>query len=1385
MKRILGLDLGTTSIGWAFVNEAEKENEKSTIIKTGVRIIPLSTDESDDFNKGKSITVNSDRTLKRGARRNLDRYQLRRQELIKILINNGIINGSTVFAENGKNSTHSLWKIRSKSANSEIPLEDFARVLLSINKKRGYKSNRKSKDESDGQAIDGMEIAKQLYKNDQTPGQYIFKQLKQGKKNIPEFYRSDLKNEFDKIWNTQRKYYNDILTPEFKEELYGKNKGHTWKLYEKPFKIVGLKLKGKRDEIKLKKYELRESGITKQLNLEHLAIVLQEINTQINNSSGYLGAISDRSKELYFNNQTVGQYLYGQIKNNPHIRLKNQVFYRQDYLDEFEKIWETQARFHKELTKELKIEIRDVIIFYQRRLKSQKGLISICELEGEDVEIDNNGIKKTKTIGPRAIPKSSPLFQEFKIWQTLNNIEIRNLETREIFVLDKEYKKDLFNELTNKDKLSASQVLKLLVKKPKQWELNFTDGIDGNKTYSEFYSSFKKISELSGHDIDFSKMTFDKIYESLSEIFDIIGINKKILSFNSSLKGKGLVRQPFYELWHLLYSYEGDNSKSGNDALYNKLNLKFGISKEYAKPLLNISFQEGYGSLSAKAIKKILPYLKDGHEYSKAAELAGYRHSKHSLSKEELENRILDDKLKILSKNSLRNPVVEKVLNQMINVVNAIIEKYGKPDEIRIELARELKKSAKERAEMTKNINQANTKHDNIRSILKNLYPFNSGVRITRNDIIKYKLYEELKNIGYKTIYTNTYIPLEKLFSKEFDIEHIIPKALLFDDSFSNKTLSSRDFNLTKSNLTGIDAIITKYGKDSQGYADYINRIENLFKNKIISRTKYKKLIMKGVEIPDGFIERDLRNSQYIAKKAINILEKVVRKVGSTTGKITNRLREDWQIINVLQELNWEKYKTLGLTYYETNKEGNKIPKIKDWTKRNDHRHHIMDAITVAFTKQSHVQYLNNLNARRDENNKMYNSIYGIEQKETFINNGKRLIKPPIPIDQFRLEVKKHLDNTLVSFKTKNKVVTRNINKIKKKVGFNKRIELTPRGQLHKETIYGVSKQYVTKEETVGTKFDINKIMLVAIKSHRDALLKRLQENGNKPKKAFGGINSPSKRPIYLDEFESEKLPKKVKLVWLENRFTIRKEISPDNFKTAKNIEKIIDIGLKNILLNRLKEFNNNSKKAFGNLEENPIWLNKEKGIQVKRVKISGVSNAEPLHSKKDHLGKNILDKTGLAIPADYVSTGNNHHVAIYKDEKGNLQEEIVSFYEAVARVIEGLPIINKHHEKGWKFLFSMKQNEMFVFPNKATGFDLDEIDLEDEKNYHLISPNLFRVQKFTNKDYFFRHHLETNVDDNKLTKNFIWKRVGLKGIIGIVKLRINHLGQIVKIGEF
>ena len=746
MKRILGLDLGTASIGWALVEEKEKDSETSNIVKLGVRVIQYDTfnksngkeskDPTKDFASGKGLSPNASRTQKRGARRTLQRFKLRRKYLKSLLIKNGFISKDTPLTEVGKNTTFQTLRLRNLAVKEKLELHELARVLLSINKKRGYKSNRKTDSKEEGNSVDSIDVAKKLYDEDITPGEYALQLLNDGEKFVPDFYRSDLKNEFKKIWEFQKQFYPNQLSDNLYSELQEKNKTQTWAICKEPFQIVGIKDKLKPSERKKKNYERRVNGLRDKLDLEELAIVLQEINNDINKTSGYLGNISDRSKELYIGGKTVGQFLYNQIKENRHQSLKNQVFYRQDYLDEFEKIWEFQKQFYlKTLTEALKKEIRDCVIFCQRPLKSQKGLLSFCQFENwERTFKDDKGNEKTRTEGRKVIPRSSPLFQEFRIWQNLNNLIFTNSSTYDSFKvrdLPLEIKQRIFDELNIRGRLEPSKILKIIknqtykfdLSRPSQWKSQFKI-VEGNTTNHPLHEVYHKILEYEGYGHKWDEKTANEKKEKIKSVFNEIDIDCSILEFDYD---KDFDQQKSYQLWHLLYSAiddkeisEEDRHKYGNTnvSIRKILHKKFGFPIEYAKILSNITFEQDYGNLSSKAIKNIIPHLKKGFPYNEACQEAGYNHSE-SLNREQIERRVLKDCLKLLPKNSLRNPVVEKILNQMINLVNQVIEYYGKPDEIRIELARELKKSAKERGEMTTLIEKATKINEEIKQKLK------------------------------------------------------------------------------------------------------------------------------------------------------------------------------------------------------------------------------------------------------------------------------------------------------------------------------------------------------------------------------------------------------------------------------------------------------------------------------------------------------------------------------------------------------------------------------------------------------------------------------------------------------------------------------------------
>ena len=138
-KTILGLDLGTNSIGWALI-EVDKKNTPIRIIAMGSRIIPLSTEDRDQFSKGQSITKNQDRTKARTQRKGYDRKQLKKSYLKKILKQLNILPTEELL----NLPMLDLWKLRSDAANPEsnISAEQLGRILYMLNQKRGYKSAR-------------------------------------------------------------------------------------------------------------------------------------------------------------------------------------------------------------------------------------------------------------------------------------------------------------------------------------------------------------------------------------------------------------------------------------------------------------------------------------------------------------------------------------------------------------------------------------------------------------------------------------------------------------------------------------------------------------------------------------------------------------------------------------------------------------------------------------------------------------------------------------------------------------------------------------------------------------------------------------------------------------------------------------------------------------------------------------------------------------------------------------------------------------------------------------------------------------------------------------------------------------------------------------------
>ena len=1269
MKKILGLDLGTNSIGWALI-EMDENNIPIRIIAMGSRIISLTTSDKEEFQRGLSITKNQSRTVNRTQRKGYDRKQLKKSDDFKYSLRK-ILNKYNIFPSEEllKLPMLDLWKLRSDSANPKenISAEQLGRILYMLNQKRGYKSARSEA-------------------------------------------------------NAEKK------------------------------------------------------------------------------DTDYVQAVKGRYAQLKDKNQTIGEYFYGELHNananNSYFRIKEEVYPREAYTQEFDTIINAQKDKHDFLTDEVIHQLRNEIIYFQRKLKSQKGLVSVCEFEGFEKTVFDKEKDKNKAVfvGPKVAPKTSPLFQLCRIWEVVNTITLKtkNPEGSKYKwsekIPDLKEKEILADYLFKNDSLNFTKLLQIL-------ELNKSDvyvnkqilkGIKGNETYATLHSILGD-NELLNFDVSIipSNHTSMLVDKKTGEILE----ERAGLELDASLE-----KEPFYQLWHTIYSIKD------LDECKNALIKRFGFEAEIGEKLSRIDFnKQAYGNKSSKSMRKILPFLMEGYDYYQSCSLAGYNHS-NSLTKDEREQQITLDRLELLQKNSLRQPIVEKILNQMINVVNPILEQYGKPSEIRVELARELKQSKDERNDADLQNSKNNKLNDEIGKRLAEM-----GLPVTKRYIQKYKfifpsLSKNLKDakVNNQCIYCGeTFNLTEALSGDAFDVDHIVPKALLFDDSQTNKVLVHRKCNSTKTNQTAYDYISTKGEEQVRIYSE---RVDDWFKRGIISYSKMQRLKVSHKEylerkklgketeadkkLWENFIDRQLRDTQYISRKSREILQKVCNNVTTTEGGVTAKLRNLWGWDDVLMNLQMPKYKELGQTVIkewtsEHGKRKHQKEEIENWTKRDDHRHHAIDALVIACTKQGFIQRINTLNSS-DTKDLM---IKEVEEAKIEFNEKTTLLEKYLKTQEpfTTQEVMKEADKILISFKAGKRVAT--ITKFKA-TGKNKDTGvIVPRGALHEQSVYGKIK-VIEKDKPIKYLFENpDKIVNPKIKNLVES---RLSQNENNSKSALSTLK---KNPIFLNEEKTKVLEKSS----CYNDATVLK-YKLQSLK-ASQVDDIVDERVKFLVKERLTQFGNKEKEAF----KDTLWFNEEKQIPIITVRLFARPDANNLQAiKKDENGKDI----------GFVVMGNNHHIAIYEDKDYRLIQHSCTFWHAVERKKYKIPAVIKNSSDVWNQLlgkelpesflnklpsdnlnlkFSLQQNEMFILGLSQEEFE--EAFKNNDKS--LLSKHLYLVWSISNNDYWFRHHLETKNSELKSIatakdskRYYRYKSVGALVGNNPIKVRLNHLGQITKIGE-
>ncbi|MCD8165867.1 MAG: HNH endonuclease [Bacteroides sp.] len=858
----------------------------------------------------------------------------------------------------------------------------------------------------------------------------------------------------------------------------------------------------------------------------------------------------------------------------------------------------------------------------------------------------------------------------------------------------------------------------------------------------------------------------------------------------------GCEKEPFYQLWHTIYSLNDPQECLA------ALQKNFGLDEGIARSLASIDFtRQGFGNKSARLIRKILPYLMGGEEYTSAMSYAGHNHS-NSLTSKENQNRLLQQTLSLLPKNSLRQPIVEKILNQMINLVNSIIDAYSEKDasgkiiryfrfdEIRIELARGLKQSKEERNETDNNIRKRERRNEEIKKRLAEY-----GLRATRNNLLKWRLYYGPDNdtkSNHICIYCGKPMKItDAILGNEVEIEHIIPRCKMFDNSQNNKILAHRSCNSTKRDKTAYDFMKSK---PEYVFEEYIERVNQLYSNHLITKSKRDKLLMSEENIPQDFIERQLRESQYIARKTRETLQFICPQVWCTTGMVTAELRRLWGWDDVTMNLQLPKYKALGLTEEETwtsehGKHTHIKEKITGWSKRDDHRHHAIDALVIACTKQGFIQRFNTLNSsktREDMEREITKRSVTYREKLSLLE--KYIIsQSPLSVP----EVEKTVANILVSFKSGKKVAVAGTRKIGKR-GERKVAQtgiIVPRGALSEESVYG-------KIRVIGEKKKLKNLFQypdLIVDPKIQALVKeRLTTYAYNEKEALASLK---KNPIYLNTDKTIALET---AACYQEEYVIKYNVDTNFNKT----DKVVDKGIRQILEKRLSNYDGKPKEAFRDVLQGeqtvPWYVNEGLERPIRSVRcFTGLSAVVPV--RKDEQGKE----------SGFVKPGNNHHLAIYTDTDGNRLAHGCTFWHAVERKKYKLPVIIKDTNKVWdlilseeensypqsfleklppvnySFTTSLQQNEMFIL---GLSPESRQIALEN-KDYKTISDHLYRVQKIfvatTGRaiDICFRHHLETQLIDDtqaKQSKRFIpVKSLGALFALEPYKVKINYLGEI------
>lgn len=1421
MKNILGLDLGTNSIGWALIKQ-DFENKQGEILGMGSRIIPMSQDILGDFGKGNSVSQTAERTRYRSVRRLRERFLLRRERLHRVLhILNFLpehyanqIDFNKRFGKfksetepklawkntDGKFSFlfqdsfnemlndfkadgHDLkvpydWTIyylRKKALSRKIEKEELAWILLNFNQKRGYYQLRGEEEEDNPNKLVEFYSLKIV--------DVLADEPQKGKSDI--WYSLILENGWI--------YRRSSKTPLF-----------DWKEKTRDFIVTT---------------DLNDDGSVKKDKDGN-----EKRSFRAPSENDWTLVKKKTEQEIDKSHKTVGAYIYETLLQDPKQKIKGKLvrtIERKFYKQELKQILEKQKEFHPELQSDdlyndcirelyrnneahqLMLSNKDFIhlfmediIFYQRPLRSQKSSISNCSLEFRTYK-DENGVEHTQYL--KAIPKSNPYYQEFRLWQWIFNLNIYRKDnednvTKEFLSTNKDYE-NLFEFLNNRKEVDQKALLKHFKVSDKIYRWNFVEDkkYPCNETRMMISSRLEKVEGIA--DDFLTRECEQKIWHIIYSVNDKLEYEKALRSF---ARKHNVDENSFFEAFRKFPPFKIEYGSFSEKAIKKLLPLmRLGkywnyanidkSSRERIQKIINGEYDE---NIKDKVREKAVHLTAENDFQGLQLWLAQYivygRHSEASIIGKWNSADDLEAFLKDFKQHSLRNPIVEQVITETLRVVKDIWVTYGSGakdffNEIHIELGREMKLPAEEREQLTRQISENENTNLRIKALLsemmndvsvENVRPYSpmqqeilkiyedgilkSDIEIdddilkisktaqpSPSDLKKYKLWLEQK---YKSPYTGQIIPLNKLFTPEYEIEHIIPQSRYFDDSFSNKVICESAVNTLKGNYIGLEFIkklggtVVECGNRRAVTVLKQNEYEDFVKQLYArNRGKRNKLLME--DIPEKMIERQMNDTRHISKYISGLLSNIVRVEDGTdegvnskniipgNGKITTRLKQDWGLNDVWNNLILPRFERMNQLTKSTdftawNENHQKfLPTVpvelsKGFSKKRiDHRHHALDALVIACATRDHVNLLNNQSAKSEV--KRYDLQHKLRHTEKWIDKDGRerdkFTEFKKPWEHFTVDAKNNLEKIIVSFKQNLRVINKATNYYEK---------------------YEEKDGVKTKERVkqTGTNWAIRKAM------HKDTV--------------SGKIDLP-----WI------KVPKGKILT------ATRKNL--DTSFDLKSICSITDTGIQKILRNYL-ELKGSPEVAFSPEGIEDLNKNIEKYNDGKPHQPIGKVRVFELGSKFQ-VGQTGNKKDKYVEAAK----GTNLFFAVYEDKNGKRSYETIPLNEVIERQKQGLSVVELKETTD----FYLCPNDLVYVPSEDELQNSSRIDFKSIKKDQ--SERIYKVVSFSgNQLFFIRQDIATSIVNKAEFSTLNKMERAVDGSMikeTCIKLKVDRLGNISK----